>query len=114
MQLARAAIIVEPVSRVGILLGFEQYAVRTNGVNCTCVDVDHVPWLYWNPVQQFFHVLTMNRRLHFRATRSALQSKSHFGLRRGLEHIPAFGLSAGQANLPRTFVVRMYLHRKLI
>ena len=29
----------------------------------------------------------MNRRLHFRATRSALQAKSHFGLRRGLKHI---------------------------
>src|SRR5689334_25399014 len=114
VQLARTAIIVEAIGSVGILLCFQEDGAWPDCVHCARIDVDHVAYLYGNPVQKLLHVLGMDRGFNLSPIYSWLESESNGRFWSGGEHVPTFSFSARLADLFRAFVIGMNLHREAL
>src|SRR5207248_1138184 len=94
VQLARAAIIVEPISCVGILLCLDDHGPWSDGVHCSRIDIDKVASVKIDPVQEFFSARFLDRPFELFASGAGRESQSDLRAGIGFQDVPAFGFSA--------------------
>ena len=91
MQFARAAVVVEPIGDIGMLLHFAQSQACANGVNRSGGNEECVAGFDVDPAQQVFN-LTAQRRLAQPVPRNGLpKSESEPRARIGPQNIPHLG-----------------------
>ena len=113
MKFARTAIIIQPISDVGILLHLDQSDARADRMDGSCRDVKEIPRPHRFPVHQLLNLARKRRGTQF-VSRHRLQC-AHAEYCTGLciNDIPAFLLARRQAALLRLRIGRMHLNREL-
>ena len=106
MQLARAAVVVEPVGHVGILLEFEQRNAPADRVDRAGRDHEEVAGAHRPPVHQLLDRAIERGGAKLVRRNGALQAEAErrAGLR--VEDVPALALALGKPARARLLVVR--------
>src|SRR5215831_13356028 len=98
MEFALPAVIIKAIGGVRVLLCLNDDCSAADGMDRARVHVDHVAFIYVNPVQQMFQAGFTYRQLDFALACSRLQSQPDLRSRLGPQHIPTLCLTAGLAN----------------
>ena len=114
MQFARAAVVVEPIGDVGVLLDFTQREPAADGVNCAGGDEKSVARLHFHPVQQLLDFAAQRCRSQTLAADWFPKSDGELRARIGAQDVPHFGFPARILVRGGEIVVGMHLHRQAL
>ena len=112
MELARAAVIVEPVGEVDILLDLDQRDAAADGVDRAGGRIEEVALRRRPPIEQAFDAAVERGLAERRPGNFAGQAEPDHGVRLGVDHVPGFVLAAGIASGAGGRVVRVDLDRQ--
>ena len=114
MQFAGAAVIVQAIGHVGVLLRLQHHDAGKNRVNGAGVDKNHFVFLHRNRLQQVFERVIVNGGFHVGQAGSGAQAQRDGCARIGFQNVPAFCFPVRLAMLPRHFISGMNLHAQLL
>src|ERR1035437_3756166 len=114
MQRARAAVVVETICCIGLLLRLHNDGPRSQRMYRAAGNVNHLALVDVDPVKQLFRALVMDALLELSARNAGLQSESDLRSGLGMGYVPAFGFAPGLAEALRGFVVGVYLDREFV
>jgi hypothetical protein len=114
VQLAVAAVVVEAVGEVGLLLTFEEDDAGADGVDGAGVDEDEVAGFDGELIEQRLQSVVVDGGADIFGGDAGAESESDGGAGLGGEDIPTLGLAAGVAGGLGESVVGMDLHGELV
>jgi len=94
MQLTRAAVIVEPVGDIAILLDLAERETGANSVHRACGHKERIARLRRTPVQQLFDLARERRGAHALARERPLETQRQARPRLSPQHVPHFRLAS--------------------
>src|SRR6476469_10374565 len=112
VQLARAAVVVEAVGEVDVLLEFQQRYAAADCVDGAGRHEEQVAAANWFPIHQVLDRSIERRRPELVLPDVAPQAQRDGGAWFGVENVPAFALAAGEAAGPRIRIVGVDLNRQ--
>ena len=105
------AIIINPVSHIGIFLDLRDQISFTNCMNGTRLDKKHIPFMNFNLVQNFQKGLILNSLLKLRLGNFTGKSIIQAGTFLAVHDIPHLRLAILTFILHGILIIRMYLDR---
>ena len=113
MQLARAAVVPEPVGGVAVLLRFEHDHAGSDGVYGACVDEDHVACLDGDHAELCFNGTVGDGGFDLGVGERLAKANRDGGAGFGRKHVPALGFAPRHAQGLGLLVIGMNLHGEL-
>ena len=111
--LSEAAVIVNSVGRVGILLNLGKKYTLANCVHCARFDEKNIALLDLNPVADIHHCVALSGFFELLNGNIAVKAENKLCVRLTVENVPRLGLSEFALNPHCIFVVGMNLNRKI-